>query len=385
MMQLLGIEGPVVESTQLPANDTLELQLGSIRGARVLLVEDNEINQLVACEMLRSVGFVVDVAHDGRLAVELVHAACAHQRPYDLVLMDMQMPVMDGVTAARLIRQRVSAQELPIIAMTANAMESDRERCLQAGMNGYVTKPISPDELWQAILQWVQPRDGLGSSVRPPMASEATSAPLVQEMADALMDALRAIPGLNVGVGLLRTANKPDFYASMLRKFVISQEEAVRHMRQSLAVANTPMAALLAHTLKGLAGSLGAMRLFESADALEQLLGTDCDLQQLEHALAATDSLLQELVQALRQTPGFAQDRQVLAYGTLSEPEIRTARQVLREIKTCLQDNNANALEIWEAHVGILRPLLRQWAQVEVAIGAFEFERAMELLSQDVA
>jgi HPt (histidine-containing phosphotransfer) domain-containing protein len=264
-------------------------------------------------------------------------------------------------------------------------MEADRERCLQAGMNGYVTKPISPDELWQAMLQWVKLRDGLGNPMHLPSASEASSAPLVQEAVDALMDALRTIPGLNVGVGLLRTANKPDFYVSMLRKFVWSQEDSVLRMRQSLAVANTHSGALSAHTLKGLAGSLGAMQLFDSADVLEHLLGTSCDLRQLEHALEATDTLLQVLVQALKHAPGFAQDREVVAYGTLSEPEMRTARQALREIRMCLQDNNANALEIWETHVRILRPLLRQWAQVEVAIGAFEFENAMELLNQEDA
>ena len=105
--------------------------------------------------MLRGVGLEVNVAHNVQLAVEQVFAAHEHQSPYNLVFMDMQMPVRDGVTAARLIRQRVSAHELPIVAMTANAMVANRDRCLQAGMNGYVTKPISPDALWQAMQHWV--------------------------------------------------------------------------------------------------------------------------------------------------------------------------------------------------------------------------------------
>jgi signal transduction histidine kinase/CheY-like chemotaxis protein len=385
MMQLLGFDGTVLERAQLPPNDALEKQLEPIRGARFLLVEDNEINQLVACEMLRGVGFEVDVANNGQLAVEQVYAQYTRQLPYDIVLMDMQMPVMDGVTAARLIRERFSAQELPIVAMTANAMDADRKRCLQAGMNGFVTKPINADELWQALLQWVKKRDGLGGPMRPLSAASTTSVTLAQEAAYALLGALRAIPDLDVGIGLTRTTNKPDFYALMLRKFVSAQEDAVQRMRQSLAVANTHMAVLLAHTLKGLAANLGAMRLFDSAAVLENLLGTDADPLALEQALCATDALLKSLVQALKQTPGFTQAQVVRPLETLSAQERQTAWQWVQEIKTCLRDNNAAALEIWDAHADIFRPLLKQWPLIEAAIGAFEFESALELLQQDGA
>jgi two-component system sensor histidine kinase/response regulator len=383
MMQLLGIDGPVSDSAPSLADNVLEMQLGTIQGARILLVEDNEINQLVACEMLRDVGFKVDVAHNGRLAVEQVRTQHERQRPYDIVLMDMQMPVMDGVTAARLIREHLSAQELPIVAMTANAMEADRRRCLQAGMNGFVTKPIKADELWLALLQWVKQRDGLGSPARPAPVVESINPTRAQQAARALLASLRAVPDLDVNIGLTRTANKPNFYASMLRKFVQSQGDAVQRIRQRLADSDTPTATLLAHTLKGLAGNLGALRLYESAGVLEELLGTAPDPLQLEQALAATDALLQALVQALHQTPGFAEYPVVIPYGALSTLDRHTAGQVVHKIRTCLMDNNANALELWDTHVGILRPLLAQWSQIETAIGAFEFESALELLNQD--
>ena len=376
---------PVFDRAPLPAPNALEKQLGTIRGARILLVEDNEINQLVACEMLRDAGFEVDLAHNGRLAVEQVRAQHESQQPYDIVLMDMQMPVMDGVTAARLIREHLSAQQLPIVAMTANAMQADRERCLQAGMNGFVTKPINADELWLALLRWVKQRDGLGSPAHPALAVESTHPSRGQRAARTLLVSLRAIPDLDVGMGLTRTANKPDFYVSMLRKFVHSQGDAVQQVRQTLADADTATATLLAHTLKGLSGNLGAMRLFESAGVLEHLLTTTLNPLQLEQALVETDTLLKALVQALQQTPGFADDQVVLAYGALSTLDQQTARQVVHEIRTCLMGNNANALEIWDTHVGILRPLLKQWSQIETAIGAFEFESALDLLDQDGA
>jgi two-component system sensor histidine kinase/response regulator len=171
----------------------------------------------------------------------------------------------------------------------------------------------------------------------------------------------------------------------MLRKFVHSQQDVVQRMRQSLAEANMPEAELLAHTLKGLAGNLGAMRLSDSAGLLEGGLRRAPDATQLAHALAATDRLLQSLVQSLKQTPGFTQTQAVLAYETLNTQERQTGQQVLQEIKACLFDNNANALELWDSHATILRPLLPQWQQIESAIGAFEFESALELLNQEAA
>jgi CheY-like chemotaxis protein len=135
------------QAGQAPARQLL----ASIQGARILLVEDNDINQIVASEMLADAGLEVDIAHDGLMAVEMVQAM-----PYDLVLMDMQMPVMDGVAATIEIRKLPGFEALPIVAMTANAMGKDRERCLQAGMSDFLSKPIEPDELWRVLLQWTR-------------------------------------------------------------------------------------------------------------------------------------------------------------------------------------------------------------------------------------
>jgi two-component system, sensor histidine kinase and response regulator len=127
-----------------------------------LVVEDNETNQQIATEMLQCVGFEVDVAPDGQIGVDLVLARHVQRSPYDLVLMDMQMPVMDGVTATQLIRKTLASSEVPIVAMTANAMPVDHARCLAAGMDDFVSKPIGIESLYGALLKWIKPRHRSG-------------------------------------------------------------------------------------------------------------------------------------------------------------------------------------------------------------------------------
>ena len=124
-----------------------------MRGARILLVEDNDINQLIARALLEDLGLVVDVADNGQIAVEL-----AQKSPYDLVFMDMQMAVMDGITATREIRKLQRLKHLPIVAMTANAMERDRRKCLDAGMNDFLGKPLDQQDLLGILLRWIRPR-----------------------------------------------------------------------------------------------------------------------------------------------------------------------------------------------------------------------------------
>jgi two-component system sensor histidine kinase/response regulator len=127
----------------------IDTRLAAIRGARILLVEDNDINQQVVRELLEDAGLLVDIAENGEEALAVVD-----QVPYDLVFMDMQMPVMDGVTATRAIRNLPQLRSMPVVAMTANAMEKDRLRCLDAGMNDFLSKPIDPEELWRVLLRW---------------------------------------------------------------------------------------------------------------------------------------------------------------------------------------------------------------------------------------
>ena len=133
--------------------------LQALHGTRVLVVEDNELNRLLAGELLRGGGLTVDFAHNGRQAVDcLAQVDAGTDADYGLVFMDMQMPVMDGLEATRRIRQLPGRERLPIVAMTANAMVEDSERCLAAGMNDYISKPFSPEALWALLQRWLTPR-----------------------------------------------------------------------------------------------------------------------------------------------------------------------------------------------------------------------------------
>jgi signal transduction histidine kinase/DNA-binding NarL/FixJ family response regulator len=196
----------------------LESELRAIAGARLLLVEDNEVNQLVATELLRVQNFAVEVADNGQMAVDRVLARNAQGLPFDLVLMDMQMPVMDGVTAAQRIRQSLDARTLPIVAMTANAMAADRQRCLQAGMNGFVTKPIDPDALWRALLQWVARRPGLGAAAQAAVPAATPPGPGHADPDQAPdLQALYSVPGLDATAGLQRMAGSSRLYLGLLK------------------------------------------------------------------------------------------------------------------------------------------------------------------------
>ncbi len=153
VMRIMGGDTESCQETDIktPVNGLIDLA-----GARILLVEDNDLNQEVAIELLTDAGFVVDLAADGAKALEMVNAQ-AHQGGYSIVLMDMQMPVMDGITATREMRKLPQHANLPIVAMTANAMSGDRDRCLEAGMNDHLAKPIDPEELWAKLRRWIKP------------------------------------------------------------------------------------------------------------------------------------------------------------------------------------------------------------------------------------
>jgi CheY-like chemotaxis protein len=370
MMQLMGFATRANVPVRALQASTMESELGAIQGARILLVEDNEINQQVATEVLTGAGFDVDVAENGQVAVHSVEARFASARPYDLVLMDMQMPVMDGVTATRLIRETHPSEILPIVAMTANAMTTDKERCLEAGMNGFVRKPIEPDELWRELLRWIRVRPGLGNA--PPRQN--TTQPTAR------LDAFAHIDGLDSACGLLRTGGNPDFYLSMVRKFMQSQAHAVADAEAALARGDTTLAERLAHTLHGIAGNLGATTLQMQASALEQALrqgksqNVDLLFAKTQVTLAA---LIDKLTQAIATLPTDISPDAQANFDPLQ------LKQVLSQLSVMLQGDDPNGATFWTQHAVALRGHLKQAHALEDAIQGFDFERAIQLLNEE--
>jgi two-component system sensor histidine kinase/response regulator len=256
----------------------------TVQGARVLLVEDNEINQRVAFEVLQDAGFVVDIAENGQRGLEQVQRAA-----YDLVLMDMQMPVMDGVTATQEIRKLPGFGALPIVAMTANAMQRDRERCLAAGMNDFVTKPVDPDELCAVLVKWIRPR---AASPRP--------APSAERPAPATADTgLAAVAGLDMATGLRRMMGKKPLYLAMLRRFAEGQRQCPAQLRQALDGGDWATAERLAHTTKGVAANIGAVDLPEQAGALELAIRERRNRAEIDGLVRRLEQSLAALIAAL--------------------------------------------------------------------------------------
>jgi CheY-like chemotaxis protein len=294
--------------------------------------------------------------------------------------MDMQMPVMDGCTAARLIRETLSAEQFPIVAMTANAMREDRDRCLAAGMNAVVTKPINPEDLWKALLRWVKVREGMGAPqlLGKPSMSLSDTSPSVEEAP--LMLGLRSIAGLDVDLGLARTTNNPDFYAAMLRRFVSTQDDAVQKIQQAMETKDIVPAERIAHTLKAVAGNLGATLLPARADQLEWALRNGAPEQEVVHAIDQTLEALEQLMQALKDTPGLLQPLGVAEATNLSDVDKQLAWDALNAIQALLANDDSEAAALWETHAPQLRALVPNAAAIEAAIAGFDYEEALQLL-----
>jgi signal transduction histidine kinase/DNA-binding response OmpR family regulator/HPt (histidine-containing phosphotransfer) domain-containing protein len=239
-----------------------EIDLSSIHGARVLLVEDNELNREVAIGLLEDAHLSIDQAENGAIAVQRV-SKC----DYDLILMDMQMPVMDGITATKAIRSNPRFASLPILAMTANAMDRDREMCLAAGMNDHLAKPIDPDKLYGALLQWIRPR---AASAAASTASTSVSTSLPSAASGDLI-----ISGIDTATALKRTGGNRKRYESLLQRFADSQSHVLDDIRAALAAKDSPTAQRFAHSLKGASANLGANSLAEVAAAAEAAIDSN--------------------------------------------------------------------------------------------------------------
>ena len=328
-----------------------EFQKPQLGGVRILLVEDNEINQQVASELLAEVGCEVEIAGNGLIAVHKVQ-----QAEYDIVLMDMQMPVLDGVGATEQIRQLPKLRDTPIIAMTANVMSQDRERCIAAGMNDFVGKPIDPQELWTTLRKWVK-----GSMVRK----------IVTQADDASQDAMRlpeGIEGLDVRLGLSRVMDRKPLYLSLLRKYASTQPETLQELGDAISAHDCSKVELLAHTAKAVAGNIGATQVQVLAGELEKSAHERAPEDVLAAGLAALATPLQALVASLNvqleeiQVPADAAD----------------LADVMEKLKALLSQDDPESLEVLTNHAPMLRQALgKDFGSFATAVKAFDFDVAL--------
>lgn len=344
--------------------------MGSIRGARVLLVDDNDLNQQVGADLLGGAGLVVDLAENGQVALEMLA-----QAPYDMVLMDMQMPVMDGLTATRHMRQHPLWATLPVLAMTANAMRGDRERCLQAGMNGHIAKPIDPNELFGQLLKWIPARVGLQPA---PLAGEPLSANGAAT-GNANHDPLLHIEGLDAVAGLKRVLGKHASYEGLLRKFMAGQAGAAERTRELLQAGQRDDARRAMHTLKGTAATIGAVALAALAEPVEDALAAQTPAAEILALLEPVESACTALVTAL-QAALPAAPQAVASARQVDWPRVRT---LVARLDLLLADDDSDAIELFKESAPLLRAALgASYGEMERALEGYILVDALTALRQ---
>jgi signal transduction histidine kinase/DNA-binding response OmpR family regulator len=259
-----------------------------LRGARILLTEDNDINQQIAVELLEGTGATVMVANNGREAVEILSNG-PQPPPFDVVLMDLQMPEMDGYQATANLRSDARFAALPIIAMTAHATVEERQRCLDAGMNDHVSKPIDPDNLFSTLVRWSRPRSTQA------VAAHAASITVADEVL------LPEIAGINLADGLRRIAGNRRLYRDLLGQFADKQCDAAAQISAALKEGDRKLAERIAHTVKGVAANIGISEVQSAAQKLEKAIrdGHDSISALLDEFTALLSTQVHAIEQAL--------------------------------------------------------------------------------------
>jgi CheY-like chemotaxis protein len=347
--------------------------IASIRGAHLLVAEDNEINQQVAREILESAGFVVDLASNGLEALEKLRS-----RPYDAVLMDIQMPEMDGLQTTEMLRRDARFGDLPVIAMTAHAMAGDREQSLKAGMNDHVTKPIDPDALFAVLLRWVRP--GERESPQP-----AQPRPGATAQREAVGPSTERLPGIDSTTGLKRVAGNEALYRRLLLDFHRDYAASIAQVSAALEGDRLMDAKRQVHTLKGVAGNIGAMDLHRAAQELDSALRLgDMEkaallLQDVERELSAVINGLEQLVRQAEAARAEAEVRGPQLGEGGDGAALDTAFRTLAEFVRKNDPEAENALEQVRVALNGSRP--KEMERIARALDMFDFRGAAKALT----
>ena len=335
-------------------------------GMRVLLAEDNAINQQIAVELLASQGVSADIAENGREAVEKFLAE--PDRTYDVVLLDLQMPVMDGLEAAREIRK--VSQTVPLIAFTARARAEERDLSLEAGMNGHLTKPIDPQLLFTTLRQWKK-------NDRAAVVSVAT-----RHRSAAADWKYGSIAGIDQEDGLRRTGRNPALYQRLLLQFVENYADATERLRAAWIDGDSELAKRLAHSIKGVAGNLGAKSLRDAAAALESFPAQPNQAQppDLQKRLASFEEKLQEVLGGIAKL----REQHEKAAVVKSAPVMQPAPECRASLRAYLEAADGEAVDYFESvKDSFLAAYDRDLVDaMEKAIHRFSFDIALEILNR---
>jgi CheY-like chemotaxis protein len=368
LVDLFGVAGLEAHRSRAQKSDVPE---HDATGIRVLLVEDNEMNQQVATELLESAGAIVTIANHGGEAVKILTEG-DQAPPFDVVFMDLQMPEMDGFTATRLLRRDNRLQKFPIIAMTAHALVEERQRCLDAGMNDHVSKPIDPDNLFATLLRWAKPWP------KESVKSQPLPAPVGISVDEAI---LPEIPGVNLADGLKRVAGNRRLYRDLLGQFAAKQGDAAAQISAALESGDRQLAERIAHTVKGVAGNFGITGVQSSAQKLEKAIreGQDTVSPLLEEFAGLMSTQVHAIEQALRESaPPMPVEAQSLPF------DGEAAAAAVGRLKALLENSDGDAEEAFrslqEAVGGVVEK--PQLAALGASISDFDFDAALVKLDE---
>ncbi len=362
---------------------TEEKDANRLRGARLLVVEDNNINQQIAVELLEGVGATVQVANNGREGVEKLFAA-EGPLPFDVVLMDLQMPEMDGFQATAKLRSEERFKKLPIIAMTAHATMEERDRCLAAGMNDHVSKPIDPAVLFEIVGRYYKPT---GAKVVVASSENSKPAKRTQSSGDEL-GGLGNFSGLDTKDGLARVAGNRKLYLKLLGEFAEGQAQVPGQIAKALAAGDSALAERLAHSLKGVAGNLGAGAVQKAAGVLEKLIHERAGKEGLETATNEVSIALEPLVKHLRKALPVAEPAvpvSAKAIQTTADPA--KSREVATQLKSLLAQFDPGSVDFISANQATLRSLFGEedWKQLQAQAQSYGFEACQKLVDKTLA
>ncbi len=368
---LLAFGQQVLHSPRrLSSEQAYRQAITAIQGAHLLLVEDNPINQEMAAEILQNAGIRVDIASNGAEAITMVS-----RQSYDGVLMDCQMPVMDGFEAARRIRLLQPDGKLPILAMTANAMVGDKEKCLAAGMNDHIAKPIEVEKLFLTLQKWITPTRPLAS-----LASVQQQTPVIG-----------LIAGLTVDTALHRLGNNQALFHKLLLRFCQTQRDLVPQLNSYLENCQQEDAVRLVHTFKGLAGNIGAKALSQLAAELEAALRfADSDQvqmlqQQIEPLLETQITTILQVLSQLETSANSSNDASVYPSAIVavsdqsSSPDLDQLLSRLQQLEQLLTDADGNAADFLPPYIEALAQVLprSQLTSVQRLLSQFDYDAAL--------
>lgn len=329
----------------------------------ILLVEDNEINQQIAVKLLQSVGLTVTLAKNGLEAVEIA-LSHSEENTFDAILMDVQMPKMDGYQATHLIRQDNRYQQTPIIALTAHALIEEQQRSLEKGMSDHITKPIEPQILFATLAHWLK-------------VPESTSMESIKPAKDV---SIPELPGFDTKAGLSRVANDKALYFHLLRRFVKKQKEAPQAIQAALEKSNFLLAEHITHTLKGIAGNIGATLLQKFASQLEQSI----KFGESDQCFQALQDLAKQLQQDLDTLSTFIAAQEEKIQQRATESDLSVVQNIAQKLYTLLLDDDGEALDVlndsWSTLMQHLNPSALE--ALQTSIHDFDFEEALVHLRQ---